>query len=135
MKTLILLICLSIFCGAATANPLGKAWHYINSHKELLASDVILAAAFSADAASTRFAEINCPSCIETAPFIGQHPNTIGVWGTAAGYTMGTVTLNHLLWHYAPDKSYRHIIWIWTIPVALNDGIYVIPNNVRAGSR
>ena len=109
---------------------LHKMWHYISTHKELLASDAIIIAAWSADAASTINDERNCTSCIETNPVLGPHPTNSAVWLYASGWSAFQTTLNHLAWHYAPDPVLRHMVWIPTIITAVNE-FPNVQNNVH----
>ena len=110
--------------------PLHEVWHYITTHKELLAADAIVIAAWSADAASTINDEHNCPSCVEQNPIIGPHPSERAVWLYASGWSGLQTTLDHLLWHYAPDPILRHTVWISTIMLATNEAANV-SNNVH----
>jgi len=109
---------------------LHKMWHYITTHKELLASDAIIIAAWSADAASTINDERNCTNCIETNSVLGPHPTTGAVWLYAYGWTAFQTTLNHLDWHYARDPVLRHMVWIPTVITAVNE-FPNVQNNVH----
>jgi len=111
--------------------PLHKVWHYVSTHKELLAVDAIIIAAWSADAASTVHDEHNCPSCIETNSVLGPHPSERAIWLYASGWSALQTTLNHLAWHYAPDPVLRHIVWIPAIVTATNE-LSNVRNNVQA---
>jgi len=135
-RILILAIAVFVFVSApVSANPIGKAWHWVDTHKELLAANALVVASFSADAASTRYTEAHCPRCIETNPLLPGRPSSAEVWGVSAGYSVTVVTLNSLAWHYAPNKTIRHIVWYFTAPVVANEAVYTIPNNVRAAGR
>src|ERR1700691_1997453 len=85
------------------AQPFEKILHYAAKHKELILADAVIVAAWSADAASTVNDERNCPSCVETNPFLGPHPSRHAIWISAVGYAGVQTTFNHLIWHYAPD--------------------------------
>ena len=124
-----------LLCPAASANPLGAAWHWAGHHKELLAADALTIAAYSADAASTRYAEKRCPYCIETNPFIPGRPSAFDVWGVAGGYSGAAIALNGLIWRYAPEQFERHAIWLFVVPVVTNEAAFAVPNNIRAGER
>ena len=110
--------------------PLHEVWHYIATHKELLASDAVVIAAWSADAASTINDEHNCPSCVEQNSLVGPHPSERAVWLYASGWSGLQTALDHLLWHYAPDPLLRHTVWISTIMLATNEAANV-SNNVH----
>jgi hypothetical protein len=110
--------------------PLHEVWHYIDTHKELLASDAIIIAAWSADAASTINDQHNCPTCVETNPILGPHPTEDAIWLYASGWSAFQTTLNHLAWHYAPDPVLRHMVWIPTVITGINE-LPNVQNNVR----
>lgn len=110
--------------------PLHEVWHYIDTHKELLASDAIIIAAWSADAASTINDEHNCPSCVETNSVLGPRPSESAVWLYASGWSALQTTLNHLAWHYAPDPVLRHMVWIPAVITGVNE-LPNVENNVR----
>lgn len=131
-----LLIIAVLLCVAplASANPVAHVWHFAGHHKELIAVDVLEAASYSADAASTRYAERKCLGCVEANPWISPRPSAHEVWGVAGGYTFSLAAVNGLLWHYSRGeyKSDRHLVWFVAVPVLVNEGVFVIPNNVRA---
>ena len=115
---------------SSSNGPLGKVWHYVNTHKELLVSDAIIIAAWSADAASTVNDERNCPSCVETNSVLGPHPTEGAIWLYASGFSAFQTALNHLAWHYAPDPVLRHMVWIPAVITGVNE-LANVQNNVR----
>lgn len=109
-------------------------WHYVTTHKELLANDAIEIAAWSADAASTIDVQRNCPSCVEANPIVGPHPSAGVVWSYAIGMAGTHTALNHLIWHYAPETTDRHLIWASTSIVAINE-LFNVHGNVTPAER
>jgi len=113
----------------------GRIVHYVKTHKELLASDALLLAATSADAASS----VHCQhvlgkGCYETNPLLGTHPSAAVTWGYLMGLSSVAVAGDHgvtYLANHDPDRSYvRHLVWFGTIAVDVSE----IPNvlgNVR----
>jgi hypothetical protein len=101
------------------AQPFRRAWHYVSTHKELLAADAVIIAAWSADAASTVNVQHDCPTCVESSFLVGSHPSAHALWLTAAAFSGGEVTLNHLLWHRAPEPVDRHLIWVPALMVGV----------------
>ena len=112
MRKLVWICVLAILPASCGAQPFGKAWHYVSTHKELIISDAIVIAAWSADAASTVNDQKNCATCVETNALLGRHPSKRAIWFTALGSTSGQIALSHLMWHYAPDPVYHHMVWI-----------------------
>jgi hypothetical protein len=111
MKRFLLGCVLAVLPLSCQAQPFGKILHYAARHKELILADAVIIAAWSADAASTVNDERNCPSCVETNPFLGPHPSEHQLWLSAVGISGVETSLNHLIWHYAPDPVYRHMVW------------------------
>ena len=72
----------------------GRIRHYVGTHKELLASDALLVAALSADAASS----VNCPvqQCTEANRFLPDHPTEFVYWGYFTGLEAIYLTAAHL---------------------------------------
>jgi hypothetical protein len=137
-KTLLIAVLLAI---STSAQPnrfhrfVSHSTHYAATHKELLISDIIIASAESADAASSTNCQKVAPiTCIETNPLIGKHPSNGATWRLAIGYSAGMITLDHLIWHYAPEPADRHLIWLTTIPIAI-DETFNVKNNVDAAQR
>lgn len=97
-------------------HPIGRIWHYVVTHKEVLAADALASSAWLADSASTVYDEHHC-TCIETNPILGKHPSEGAVWGYGIGSAALFTTLNHLIWHYAPDRSDRHLFWFEVAPI------------------
>jgi hypothetical protein len=100
----------------------GRIQHYVGTHKELLASDALLIATLSADAASS----IHCPvqECVETNGILPNNPSEFVYWGYFTGLEAIYVTASHLWWHRHPDSPWRHIAWAAPISYA----IYEVPN-------
>jgi hypothetical protein len=97
----------------------GRIRHYVGTHKELLASDALLGAAFSADAVSS----VKCQhqatpdfECIEGNKLLGIHPSELTYWGYFTGLETVYVAASHLWWHKHPDSPWRHITW--ALPIA-----------------
>ena len=98
------------------AQPFARILHYIAHHKELLASDAILVAAWSADSASTIHALRVCPACQETNRILGHRPSPAAVWSLGLGFASAHIAANHVLIH---ESRYRHTrLLLWT-PVGL----------------
>jgi hypothetical protein len=133
MKTIIPLLLLLVGPSIAQAGPLHKVRRYISTHKELLAADVLLGADITADGASTVYVTDRCPSCIETNPLLGHHPSERSLWTLDVGYLVGLVTIEHLTWRYSPDRIYHHMIWMMVAPLTVEESVFTIPNNIRAG--
>jgi hypothetical protein len=115
MKRVLIGFVLAILPLSCQAQPFGAILHYAARHKELILADAVIIAAWSADAASTVNDERNCPTCVETNPFLGPHPTKHQLWLSAAGFAGAETTVNHLIWHYAPDPVYRHMVWAQSI--------------------
>lgn len=109
---------------------LNQIWHYIVTHKEVLAADAIAASAWSADSASTVYDQHHCV-CVETNPFLGKRPSEGAVWGYGIGAAAVQISLNHLIWHYSPHHSDRHLIWFEMAPLIAVETSNVY-SNVRA---
>ena len=107
-----------------------RIWHYIKTHKELLASDAIEISAWSADAASTVYDENHCPNCVEQNSIIGKRPSGQAVWAYAIGAASVHATLSHLAWHYSPDSDDRHLIWFTTGILAVTEAFNVYGNTL-----
>jgi hypothetical protein len=93
---------------------LGRIQHYVGTHKELLASDALLIAAFSADAVSS----VKCHhdatpdfECIEGNKLLGIDPSELTYWGYFTGLEAIYIAASHLWWHKHPDSPWRHISW------------------------
>jgi len=87
-----------------------RVGHYINTHKELLVADVLVVAAWSADAASS----VHCQriaGCTETNALLGKNPNEFHTWLAAMAPAAALITLDHLAVHFAPDKFDSHLFW------------------------
>jgi hypothetical protein len=93
-----------------------RLWHYIVTHKEVLAGDAIAASAWSADAASTLYDTHHC-LCVEQNPLLGPHPSERAILSYGIGAAAVQITLNHLIWHYAPEHLDRHLIWFEMAPL------------------
>lgn len=131
------LVCLVICSCAAHAQKVEKpsiearVHTYVRTHKELLTNDALLSSAIFADAGSTIHCQnVGGPSCVETDPLLGKHPSAGAVIGLAIGADVGFIAINHLVWHFAPDKVSRHILWVWTAPVILTEAL-ASQNNVN----
>jgi hypothetical protein len=109
------------------ARPLGRIWQYIVTHKEVLAADAIAVSAWSADAASTVYDQHHCV-CIETNSLLGKHPSEGAVWSYGIGAAALHVSLNHLIWHYAPDHADRQLIWFEMTPLIGNEAFNIYWN-------
>jgi hypothetical protein len=112
------------------ARPLGRIWHYIVTHKEVLAADAIAVSAWSADTASTVYDQHHCV-CIDTNSLSGTHPSDGAVWSYGIGAAALHVSVNHLIWHYAPERADRHLIWFEMTPLIGNE-VFNIDSNVQA---
>jgi hypothetical protein len=102
---------------------LGRIQHYISTHKELLASDVLLFSALSADAISSVHC-VRMPNlCYEGNHILPDHPSDFVVWGYFTGLETIFITTSHLWWHRHPDSAWRHMAWI--APIAYS--VYEVP--------
>ena len=132
------LVCVCIFAllpGACHAQRFGRALRYVARHKELMLSDAVIIAAWSADAASTVNDERNCPGCVETNPLLGAHPSEHAIWLTAATGAGIQTSIDHLLWHFAYDPLYRHMVWIQPVIIGSTEASNVYGNVKAAESR
>jgi hypothetical protein len=109
-------------------------WHYADTHKEVLASDAVLFASWSAYSASTIYEENHCPTCIEANSIFGTRPSEHAVWRGAIGVASAESALNLLAWRHAPNRDVRHAIWMPTIPVAVT-AAFVSHEKVLTGER
>jgi len=125
---IISLVILLALAPSLQAQGLRTAWHYIKTHKELLASDAVIIAAWSADAGSSVNTQVRCPTCFEANPLLGHRPKPAATWTVLVGTGAAEVTASHLFWHYQPH--YRHVIWTQTAAVAIVDN-FVVRSNVR----
>jgi hypothetical protein len=102
---------------------LSRVQHYVSTHKELLASDVLLFSALSADAISTVHC-VRMPNlCYEGNHILPDHPSDFVVWGYFTGLETILITASHLWWHRHPDSPWRHMAWIG--PIAYS--VYEVP--------
>lgn len=105
-----------------------RVWHYIKTHKELLAGDALVLAALSADAASSvHCQDIRPTPCIDSSPVLGKHPSASATWGLMLGIGIGEVAGDHELVHLANEdpENYgymRHFPWIPNIFIAGFEG-------------
>jgi hypothetical protein len=111
----------------------GRIRHYVGTHKELLASDALIFAAWSADAVSS----IQCQhaafppdeTCTEANNLLGAHPSELTYWGYFAGLETIFITANHLWWHRHPGSPWHHLVW--AIPIACSiDEFFNVQNNL-----
>lgn len=111
-----------------------RVTHYISAHKELIASDAIILAGLAADAASSVHCQRYPKYCIETEGLLGQHPDQLNTWVYAMGLASGMVALDHLAWHFAPEKSERHVIWFSTGAIGVSES-WNVWQNVQSTQR
>lgn len=116
MRTLALILLLA---SSTWAFPKPHPLHYIRTHKELLAADAIFAAAIFADDGSSIPCQHAAVPCIEENGLLGQHPSDRAFYLSGVGISAFELSMYHLLWHYAPDKVDRHIIWFPTTAFAI----------------
>ena len=98
----------------------GRIQHYVHTHKELLLADTLVWLGQGADAASTLHCIEVSTACRETNPIVGPRPNALQLVGGVFLAAGGVTTLNHLAWHFAPQ---RHIIWVWSGLMILRNGM------------
>ena len=112
-----------------SANPFHAIGHYVNTHKQLLAADVIYTTATFLDAYSSG----QCDGCRETNPLLPAHPSP-GQFYTASsiGSIVG-IGFNHAIWHFAPSEHARRAIWV---PTGIRGGVesWNIPHNFSQSS-
>ena len=113
---------------ARRTNIFSRTTHYMATHKELIAAEALVFMGQSADAASTVHVRRVCRSCVETNPDLGKHPDEMAIWGWAIGSSMLVSSLYHLENRYAGESADRHIIWLPTIAMAINDAMTVRGN-------
>src|SRR5690242_7073789 len=94
---------------AARAKPrniLGRGWHqavhYVRTHPELVAYDVVVVLGPLADAGTTMHCLHTSPLCEETDPIFPLRPSGPQIWGGAAAGGTGLVVAGQLLWHFLP---------------------------------
>jgi hypothetical protein len=108
--------------------PLSHFGHYIETHKELLASDALIVASTAAGSASS----VHCqrvlgPGCIESSPALSKHPSPAATWGLLMGMGVGIVALEHgVVWLANDDPDgygyMKHFVWIPTAAIAGDEG-------------
>jgi hypothetical protein len=103
----------------------GRIQHYVGTHKELLLADTLVWLGQGADAASTLHCIEVSTACRETNPIVGSRPNALQLVGGVFLAAGGVTTLNHLAWHFAPQ---RHIIWAWSGLLIVRNGIATYHN-------
>jgi len=101
----------------------GRIQHYVSTHKELLASDVLLFSALSADAISSVHCVHMANLCYEGNRILPDRPSDFVIWGYFTGLETIYITASHLWWHKHPDSRWRHIAWV--APIAYS--IYEVP--------
>jgi hypothetical protein len=106
-----------------------RVWHFAGHHKELLAADAIAIMAEAADSASS----VHCqriPGCTETNSQLGRHPSELSTWGQSMGLSSLLIAGNAVIWHFAADPFDRHVMWLGTGALAI-DQIFNVNNNVN----
>jgi hypothetical protein len=113
---------------------LSHVGHYIRTHKELLAADTLMTLSLSADVGSSVHCQSVSLGCVETACFLPTHPNELQIEGDAAAKIISLISLNHWLFRVADrtDPPARHLIWFWTIPIAVTEFVTVRSNVATA---
>lgn len=107
---------------------------YVKTHKELILADALVGAAWSLDAwSSARCQRISPTGCIEQNPIVGPHPTSGQLYGFALGFSAAQITMNHLLWHYAPSPDLRHMIWFFDGPF-IGFEAWNINHNIDSGN-
>jgi len=128
MKVLLLLILFASVNPSAHAGPLGHVWHYVRTHKELLAYDAVVIAGPMADAASTVHCMHYSPYCTEDNADLPLRPTNAQAYAYAGGISIGLITVGHLVWHFAPHPADRQILIFIATPVAISDVIQTKAN-------
>lgn len=121
MLNKIIIALILLFCAGtlrAQSFP-SKIVHYVSTHKELLAADSIILAAGIADTWSSDGCQHYRKYCIETNPLLGQHPTQFDTAAYGMGLSALLVAAQHGIWHFAPDKGARHVIWFIATPQAV----------------
>lgn len=101
---------------------------YVANHKELIAANTIILLARMADAASSVHCLNVSINCKEGNPLLGKRPSNAQEYGYGGGMAALQIALNHLLWHFAPEPSMRHAIWLPTAGFALGEYFIVKQN-------
>jgi hypothetical protein len=122
-----LIIAILLFSPILQAKP--HPMRYIQSHKELIASDAIIFAALSADAASSVHCQSISVSCAEQNPFLNRRPSIPATWSFAMGYAGSVIAADHALWHITRnDKFTSHLIWLSSLPIGVIETLNVKSN-------
>lgn len=111
------------FATPAQAGPIGHVWHYVSTHKELLATDTLIMAGQMADAASTVHCIHYSPYCTENNPALPLRPTNAQLYIDAGGIGLGVCAIDHLLWHFAPRAADRQIVIFAAAPIAIGDAL------------
>lgn len=117
------LFAVAIAAQPAQAGPIGRAWHYVSTHKELLATDALIMAGQMADAASTVHCIHYSPYCTENNPALPLRPTNAQLYIDAGGIGLGVCAIDHLLWHLAPRAADRQIVIFAAAPIAIGDAL------------
>lgn len=132
----LLLIVTILLCALPAQAQFHKVGHYIKTHKELLASDAIVALAFSADAGSSVHCQSVSLQCIETNSLVGKHPTErqTAAWTLLA--VGGIITGNHLIWHFGKqaEPGAEHLIWLDTTAIAIME-TFNVRSNVQTAEK
>jgi hypothetical protein len=122
-----LIIAILVLSPVLQAKP--HVMRYIQSHKELIASDAIIFAALSADAASSVHCQSISVSCTEQNPFLNRRPSAPATWSFAMGYAGSVIAADHALWHITRnDKFTGHLIWLSSLPIGIIETLNVKSN-------
>jgi hypothetical protein len=108
-----------------------KTTHYLRTHRELLANDVLIVAPLGADAGSSVHCQAISQGCVEENPILGRRPSPAATWSLAMGEAGGLIALDHLLWKLTrSDKLTGHLIWMGTLPLDISE-LFNVKANVN----
>ncbi|MGH7744906.1 MAG: hypothetical protein ACREQ5_08880 [Candidatus Dormibacteria bacterium] len=95
---------------ASHAHPHPIRW--VKHHKLLVATSALLIAADAADTESTVRAQRRCPSCYETALFMGKHPSPARLWSITIAEDAALCTFNWYVLKQNPDYKFEKALGI-----------------------
>lgn len=107
-----------------------KVWHYANSHKQVLARDILVTGTYTAVAATEPCYRPN--PCSDQSEFFPSHPTHWQVYRISFAFSGAFVLMNHLQYHFAPESRTVDVIdWMETGMIVTNEAAYDLPSNLR----
>ena len=118
-----LLVLAAVASVASADNLAHKAWHYVTTHTELLASQALVIAGQMADAGSTVHCMHYSPYCTEDNPALPLRPSNAQLYGYAGGLGVGACAVEQLVWHFAPHAADKQVIVWLAAPLVIGDAM------------